>query len=69
MPSLNNLFKTYYPPRYTQKIWDYKNVHRQVGLFKRTLPNIFYNFIPSKIILPEMIRRTNWLFQSKKKSS
>ena len=69
MPSLNNLLKTYYPPRYMQKIWDYKNVHRQVGLFNRTLLNIFYNFIPSKIISPEMIRRTNWLFQSKKRSS
>ena len=35
--------------------WSYlfsgKNVHEQVGLFNKTLLNIFPNFIPNKIIL------------------
>ena len=28
-----------------------KNVHQQVGIFNKTLLNIFHNYIPSKFIL------------------
>ena len=50
-----------------------KNVHEQVELFNKTLSNIFYNFIPNKIIvcddrdppwmneIKKMIKRKNWL--------
>ena len=58
-----------------------KNVHEQVELFNETLLNIFYDFIPNKIIvcddrdppwmndeIKKMIKRKNWLFQSQRKS-
>ena len=58
-----------------------KNIHEQVELFKKTLLNIYHNFIPNKIIvcddrdppwmndeIKQMIKRKNWLFQSQRKS-
>ena len=65
--------------------WSYlflrKNVHEQVELFNKMLPNIFHNFIPNKIILYDykdppwmneeiknFIKKKNWLFQCQRKS-
>ena len=58
-------------------------MHEQVEIFKKTLLNIFHNFIPNKIILwdnkdppwmkgkikkKKKIKRKNWLFQCQRKS-
>ena len=58
-----------------------KNVHQQVGIFKKTLLNIFYNYMPNKFILCDgkdppwlneeiksLIHWKNTLFQRQRKS-